>query len=167
MAGTGPTPKSHTVRARQNKASTRAKLIEREDGELVEIPDLPRRTDSDGAEIPWHAMVVAWWDDIWLSPMSDEWHDSDIHGLYRLAVLVDCYWSTDNGTTLLKMAAEIRQSGQPYGLSPLDRRRLEWTIESAKDAQAKGRKRDGQQDVAPPAPKPEPGQDPRVMRIVS
>lgn len=163
MAGNGPPRKHASVRARSNKTSTAAKLAEQDEESAVEIPDLPRRTNEDGVEVPWHPMTVAWWEDIWPSPMALEWHESDIHGLYRLAVLVDVYWDSHNLTDMLKAAVEIRLSGQPYGLSPLDRRRLEWTIESTKKAQADGRERQG----LPPLPVPVavPGEDVR-LRVV-
>lgn len=154
MAGNGPPPKHHTARARTNKASTRATLHE-QDADEVEVPELPQG-------ISWHPMAEDWWEDIWSSPMSNEWHDSDIHGLYRLAALVNDYWLADSVTQRLKIAPEIRQSAQPFGLSPLDRRRLEWNIETVKEAQAKGRKREQKNDVAPA---PEPGEDPRLYVV--
>lgn len=166
MAGNGPPRKHSSVRARSNKASTRAVLTDAE-GNEVEIPDLPTRYVFDAllnewveVRTPWHPMTIAWWEDIWPSPMAAEWHESDIHGLYRLAELVDLYWASTDLTNMLKAAVEIRLSGQPYGLSPLDRRRLEWTIESAKKAKADGAKRAGQ--PAAPVPTPVPGQDPRL-----
>lgn len=167
MAGMGPPPKHSSVRARTNKKSTAAKL---ESDATVEIPELPDRYELDEATnswvvvlTPWHPMTVAWWEDIWPSPMAAEWHESDVHGLFRLAELVDVYWASTDLTKMLKAATEIRLSGQPYGLSPLDRRRLEWTIESTKKAQADGRAREGH-PVAP-VPAPTPGQDPRLYVV--
>lgn len=138
MGLSGPPPKHPSARARVNKASTRAVLTE-PDPETVEIPDLPLRLDYDKQEIPWDDHAVDWWVAIWSSPMSAEFHKSDIHGLYRLADLVDAYWAGRGDT--LKLAAEIRQTQKDYGLTPLDRRRLEWSIESAERARDEGDRR--------------------------
>jgi len=164
MAGTGPPRKHPSVRARTNKTSTRATLVETEDGELVEIPELPPRVifvkDAEGieqqVEVDWHPMTLAWWEDIWPSPMAKEWHSSDVHGLFAVALLYDDFFRRPD----TKKHAELRQARMPYGLTPLDRRRLEWTIESSKTAQANGRTRDNKAVVAA-APTPTPGQDPR------
>jgi hypothetical protein len=145
----GPAPKHPSVRARTNKASTRATLTA-PTAEVV-IPDLP----DDRA---WHPQTEAWWADVWRSPMAPEFDQSDVHGLLILAVLVDGFWVRPHWTA----AAEIRLQGQRFGLSPLDRRRLQWEIERVDEAQDKGRKR--RQQAATPA---ETGADPRdVLRAV-
>jgi hypothetical protein len=151
----GPAPKDLSVRARANKASTRAELGE--DDEAVEIPPLPPHIielppNSDGEvkliETPWHPMTIAWWNDIWPSPMAKQWHSSDIHGLYAVAYLYDSFFRRPN----VKDHAEIRLARQPYGLTPLDRRRLEWTLANTKITE--GRANQGQRDNVPaPAPK--------------
>ena len=171
MAGTGPTRKHPSVRARRNTVSTAATLTEQNPDD-VEIPKLP-------SGVTWHSMTKAWWNDIWPSPMAQEWHSSDIHGLYRLAMMVNTFWQATDETvdedgkdigcdmaTMLKMATEIRLSGQPYGLTPLDRRRLEWQIEEtdAKKAAGNRRRAAGQQT---PAPTPVPGADPRLHLVAS
>ena len=69
--------------------------------------------------------------------MASEYVVADEHGLFRLAVLVDGFWWKPSK----ELAAEIRLQEQRYGLSPLDRRRLEWTVEQADEAQERGRKR--------------------------
>lgn len=139
----GPAPKHPSVRARNNKASTRATLVA--SAEVV-IPDLP-----DDRE--WHPQTEAWWADVWRSPMAPEFDQSDVHGLLILAVLVDGFWVRPHWTA----AAEIRLQGQRFGLSPLDRRRLQWEIERVDEAQDKGRQR--RAAAVPPAP---PADDPRT-----
>ncbi len=42
-------------------------------------------------------------------------------------------------------AQEIRLQAQRYGLSPMDRRRLQWEIERADEAQARGHRRAARQ----------------------
>ncbi len=75
-------------------------------------------------------MTRLWWRDIWHSPMASEYLKADIHALYRLAVLVDRFWTQPK----LAIAAEIRQEQAHFGLTPLDRRRLEWIVEKAEEA---------------------------------
>src|SRR5688572_5771886 len=122
----GPLPKRNP--ARRNRTSTSAKLSAVHD---VEAPPLPER------EAPWHSQTVAWWADVWASPMAPEYHDSDRHGLFLLAVLVDGFWMHPTQA----LAAEIRLQRQSFGLTPLDRRRLQWEIERTDEAQAKGSQR--------------------------
>jgi hypothetical protein len=137
-----PQAKKHpSVRARANKASTAATLV---DGHEVECPDLPGARE-------WHPQTVEWWEDLWSAPMAAEYHSSDRHALFILAALVDDFW-TDPTTS---KAGEIRLQRQAFGLTPYDRRRLEWTIETAEESKERGRRRQRQQD-APAVPKSDP-----------
>jgi hypothetical protein len=61
----------------------------------------------------------------------------DVHGLYILAVLVDAFWSEPSAS----LAAEIRLQRQCFGLTPIDRRRLQWEIDRGEDASERTRKR--------------------------
>jgi len=72
-------------------------------------------------------MTVTWWHAVWTSPMAGEYLPADQHGLLMLAVLVDAFWRQPK----VSLAAEIRMAGREFGLSPLNRRRLEWAIEKA------------------------------------
>jgi hypothetical protein len=144
----GPPAKHTSVRARANKASTRATLEER-DAEDVEIPVLPTHYEyyNDPAtgrrrrvKKSWNEMTVDWWNDIWPTPMAAEWHPSDIHGLYRLAGLMDDYWCATSLGERIKAQAEIRLSGRPYGLDPLARRSLEWTFENVEKVKRENRR---------------------------
>lgn len=146
-----PLPKRNP--ARRNVSATKATLSPDHD---VEAPPLP-----DG--IDWLPMTRDWWADIWASPMAPEYDQSDIHGLYRLAALIDRFWHMPSKD----LSSEIRMTSQSYGLSPLDRRRLQWEIERSEDAQDKGRRRRG---TTPPPPEANDGEvqpDPRnVLRLV-
>lgn len=119
------------------------------------VPSLPERADG------WHAQTREWWADVWSSPMSAEWHESDIHNVYVCAMLYDDMWRGDNATARQKAASEFRQQRASLGLTPYDRRRLEWTIETADEAKAKGqRRRTGA--VTPGGAKPKKATDPRA-----
>ena len=69
-------------------------------------------------------MTVAFWNDLSASPMAPVYPDADSPDLHVLAQLVDRLWR-DPSTAL---AAEIRQQRMAYGLTPIDRRRLEWSV---------------------------------------
>jgi hypothetical protein len=60
----------------------------------------------------------------------------------------------ESGRERAALSAEIRLQRQCFGLSPIDRRRLQWEIERTEEAQEKGRKR-----RTPPKPKAEPAGD--------
>jgi len=63
--------------------------------------------------------------------MAGEYLESDVHGLYLLAELVDQFWTAPTK----ELAAEIRLQRQCYGLSPIDRRRLQWEVARADEVQ--------------------------------
>ena len=49
--------------------------------------------------------------------------------------------SSEGDRAAAALANEIRLQRQCFGLTPIDRRRLEWEIEKAEGANAKGQKR--------------------------
>jgi hypothetical protein len=57
--------------------------------------------------------------------------------LFRLALLVDDYWQGAPSGRQRRLAAEIRLQGQLFGLSPIDRRRLQWQVEQVEERRAK------------------------------
>lgn len=144
----GPTPKHPSARARRNRTATAATISADPN---LEAPKLPTRL--------WHEQTRVWWRDIWSSPMAPEFDESDRHGLFALAVLVDDFWSTEDAKLRKDLAAEIRQQRQCYGLTPIDRRRLQWEIERTDEAQDKGRRRRG----VPASPAADPAVDPRTV----
>lgn len=143
----GPPPKKPQLRQRRNKASTSSTLS----------PTGPRRKRAPSlpGDREWHKLTRAWWRDVWHSPMAAEFLEADKHALYRLAVLVDAFWQEP----VKDLAAEIRLEQQAFGLTPIDRRRLQWTIEE-EDKRRKPK--------AAPAPAPDSDrEDPRnILQMV-
>jgi hypothetical protein len=82
-------------------------------------------------------MTRAWWRDVWHSPMAAEYVRADEHALFRLAVLIDQFWHEPTP----KLAAEIRLQQQAFGLTPIDRRRLEWSIVQTEEATTRRQQR--------------------------
>lgn len=125
-----PMPKSNP--ARRNKPTTRATLSRIHD---VVAPLLPDRQSG------WHQLTEDWWAAIWSSPMAPEFDSSDRHGLFVLADLVDSFWIEESPKARAALAAEIRLQRQCFGLTPIDRRRLQWEIERGDDAAEKTQRR--------------------------
>lgn len=125
-------PKDPRLRQRRNRASTRATLPSPSSVEHNEVPPLPKREKSTET---WHARVVEWWTAVWTSPMATEYLGPDkLGGLYLLAELHQQRWTTEDPTILVKLASEIRQQEVRFGLSPIDRRRLQWEVEKGEQA---------------------------------
>lgn len=130
----GPPPKDPKLRQRRNKAATKASLPSASDAAEYEVPDLPERDDGE----PWHPMVLEWWEAVWRSPMASEYLDADMRGgLYLLADLHQLRWTADSRTALIAASKEIRLQEVRFGLSPIDRRRLQWEIARGEDAEKK------------------------------
>lgn len=127
----GPVPKNPATRQRRNVSSTRATLVE--GGPRRRIPRLPKREEGR----TWHPMTRRWWRAVFQSPMAAEYLDADVQGLYRLAVLVDLFWISPT----VYRATAIAQQETKYGLSPIDRRRLEWIVEHAEAEKAQPKRR--------------------------
>ena len=144
--------KDPSVRARRNTASTASKLTR--SAEVV--PPMPSGP-------AWHSETAKWWNDVWSSPMSPEWDESDIHNVTICALLFNDMWLAETAKERKDAAAEFRLQRKDLGLTPYDRRRLEWTIASADEATDRGRQR--RERRATPA---ETGADPRdVLRAVN
>lgn len=116
--------KDPKLRQRRNIDTTAATLIDSSPLAEGQRPELPKRLDDEGKEIEWHALAVEAWEDIWTSPMASEYTRADVHRMYIYADHVDKYWK---GCTAL--GAEIRLQGVCFGVTPIDRRRLQWTIQ--------------------------------------
>lgn len=170
MAGRGPAPKDPKIRQRRNKASTRAvapppKAAAGESkraksqtppvapSALSTTRELPMRKE------PWHHLTVQWWAAIWdpaRNPFVDQYLETDILGpLYRLAYLVDLFWTTGD----LDTEREIRLLEQRLVLDPLARRSAQWEIDPSARSRAT--------PAEPPAP-PKAVDDPRrkVLQMV-
>lgn len=147
------------IRARRNTASTASTLTDDETTVPAIVPNLPARPplygpDGEPIAVEWHEETLSWWADIWASPMAKEYHSSDRHPLFVIAVLMDDFWR--NPST--KLASEIRLQRMAFGLTPYDRRRLEWTIETAEEAKDQGKVRKGREQRPAAA-----GADPRAV----
>lgn len=118
MAGRGPAPKPAELRQRTNRKSG-ATVLTVGDRRPGKVPKLP---SHDGRK--WHAFTLLEWKRWWLSPMATKWIDSDFGGLYKLALLNDQYFNTGD----LEVMKEIRLQEPRFGLTPLDRSRLQWEI---------------------------------------
>ena len=121
----GPIPKDPKIRQRTNKSASRA-LLPAEIAPIEMIPRLPKHTDARG----WHNMAHQWWRDVWASPMHFEFVRGDIPALFRLVALVNSFWWDGK----LDVAIEIRLLEREFGLTPLSRRRLEWSVAQAEEA---------------------------------
>lgn len=126
MAGRGPAPKPAHLRQRTN--SRPVTTIEAPAGE-IDVPAIP---NPDGRE--WHPLTVAAWEHAWQSPMSSQWLETDVDALGRLALLWDALY---NGA--INVLAEMRLQEQRFGLSPLDRSRLQWEVARGEEADRKRR----------------------------
>lgn len=145
--------KDPSVRARNNKASTRATLSADHD---IVAPPLPEG-------IGWHPLTRSWWEGIWASPMAPEYADMDIHGLYRVAMLMNDFWMAETPKQRAEIQVRLEKADADFGTNPLARRRLEWQIEATEDSKARGAKR-RRADEPVPAP-PSPADDPRLRLV--
>jgi hypothetical protein len=123
-------PKDPKLRQRRNRVSTAAKLLD--DSPISAAPELPKRRPD---QKKWHAWTLAWWKLVWESPMAAEYLESDVPGLVTLAMLKDNFVREPKPG----LAAEIRMQEQRFGLSPIDRRRLQWEVERVQKAAGKGK----------------------------
>lgn len=131
----GRRPKPPELRQRRNKSVTAATLTpaaappaaaddapQDQDAaakKIMRAPNLPKR------DTPWHPRIHDWWRDIWRSPMASQWLESDRYGLELIAILRNEFLMKPSTT----LAAEIRQQEARFGLSNMDRHRLQWEIE--------------------------------------
>lgn len=105
-------------------------VVLRSEGPRLKAPTLP----DIGRE--WHPMTRAWWSDatsgLWASPMASELARADVHGLFRLAALVNDYWNAAEPKDRAKVGAEVRLLSATFGLDPISRRKLGWRFEGEK-----------------------------------
>lgn len=128
------------------KRGSKAELVERlvaAESPVPPLPAHPPRYTDEGGKIPieWDAQTVAWWNDVWTSPMAAEWDPSDVHNVLVVALLYDDIWSASTPKGRKDALAEYRLQRADLGLSPYSRRRLEWTIETAAEAVDRGTRR--------------------------
>jgi len=149
--------KDPSTRKRRNRAASAETFVvepELVGGDGPAVPDLP----SLGRR-QWHAAVEAWWVEVWTSPFSSAYLGIDRAALEMLAVLLNDFWRAGNARERAQAAAEIRLHRRDVGMTPYDRKRLEWQVRAAPAP-------DAPDDAAPEAGRwsapegPEP--DPRV-----
>jgi hypothetical protein len=115
--------KDPSVRARRNVASTRTTLPR--DRGVVVVPVMPAR--SEGNE--WHDEVIRWWDAVWSSPMASQWDvATDRYNVIMAAMHLNDVWMATSASARQKADAAFSKRVGGLGLSPYDRRRLEWTL---------------------------------------
>jgi hypothetical protein len=151
-----PLPKPPGLRQRRNRESTRALLPPEAESAAADVPELPAL----GRNAKWHEMVLRWWDAVWKSPMASEYLTADKEALFVLARLHQDFWTAKGRKERQQAAAEIRQQGVRFGLSPIDRRRLQWEVEKGEQAAERVETRRKRKEVVP-------GRDPReVLKVV-
>lgn len=148
------------LRQRRNKTTTRATLPDQSETDGNDVPKMPKREARTG---PWHPEARSWWHDVWTSPMSTQHVFSDRHGLRVLVALVHDFWTAADSKERMNLATAIGREGARFGLSPLDRSRLQWEIDRGEAAADKTKRRRNQKRT--PA---ETGEDPREsIKVVS
>ena len=123
----GRYPKPAHMRQNRTKKSGAATLDETQHGPVPVMPNPDRRR--------WYALTTTWWAHVWTSPMAGQYLPTDGDSLGRLAILVDAYYHTPSAALL----AEIRLQESRFGLSPMDRSRLQWEVRRAEGAEQKRR----------------------------
>jgi hypothetical protein len=81
-------------------------------------------------------LTVQAWEHAWSSPMATKWLETDVDALGRLALLWDALYLGN-----VAVMAEIRLQEQRFGLSPLDRSRLQWEIARTDEVERKREQR--------------------------
>jgi hypothetical protein len=103
--------------------------------EALDTPNIPAIPNPDGRE--WHPLTVEVWIRAWQSPMASQWLATDADALGRLAMVWDAFYKKPSADAL----KEIRLQSALFGLSPLDRSRLQWEVNRGDEADRKLRQR--------------------------
>jgi hypothetical protein len=144
----GPPPKPAHLRQRTNRKAGSATL------KAPSAPDIPKIPNPDKRK--WHPLTLAAWAHAWASPMASQWLETDADALGRLALVWDQFYKSPNADAL----KEIRLQSALFGLSPLDRSRLQWEVSRADEVEEKKVKRE--------ASLKRTGTDPRrILQMVS
>lgn len=138
MAGRGQAPKPAHLRQRTNRKVGHAILT------APESPEIPAIPNPDGRE--WHPLTVVAWEHAWSSPMASQWLDADADGIGRLAMLWDLYYKTGS----IEALKEIRLQSPAFGLTPLDRSRLQWEVNRGEEAEQRFSQRQRQKATGDP-----------------
>lgn len=114
MAGRGPAPKDPARRARRNRDTIAAVVLERRTCEAPELPDA----------LDWHPRTRAWWQSWQDSAQASQFSHTDWAFLLDTALIHNALWRGD-----YKVAAELRLRSAKMGATPEDRARLRWRTE--------------------------------------
>ena len=146
MAGRGPAPKPAHMRQNRTKKAGRTTLPA-PDSDQAEQTRIPSLQNPDKRKF--HRLTRAWWKRVWESPMAGEYLPTDEDGLARLAILVDNYYKIPCKEYL----AEIRLQEARFGLSPVDRSRLQWEVLKGEEAERKRKPPQRQGEASPIDPR--------------
>lgn len=124
-------PKSAATRQRRNRTSTAAKRS----APAWRVPDLPPFGELFGGRVQWHPQTVAQWNRMRNGPFADEYIEADFDEMIALARLWDARNKTRDPVKMMKFMVEIRLQGQRFGLTPIDRRRLQWEVDRGDEAE--------------------------------
>ena len=134
MGGKGPAPKPAHMRQHRIK-KTGATTLAAPDINQTEKPKVPTLQNPDKRKF--HRLTRAWWKRVWTSPMAGEYLPTDVDGLARVALLVDEYYKNPTGGKAKELLGEIRLQEARFGLSPVDRSRLQWEVLKGEEAERK------------------------------
>jgi hypothetical protein len=145
----GPAPKSDEQRQRRNRPATQAQLVANPQADVPPLPPLPTEIvrGHEGEIVEerrpeWSPVVVEEWAAIWRSPMASQYTETDAHGLLQLMILTQALWDADGADSRQKLHAEIRLARRDFGLTPMSRASLHWSImETEEKAEQRARKR--------------------------
>lgn len=156
-------PADHQLPKKGRKADL-VELLVAAERDIPDLPDHPPSFDDEGYsyQVLWHEQTLAWWNDVWTSPMAQEWDHSDLHNVFVVALLYDDIWTAATPKQRKDALAEYRLQRADLGLSPYARRRLEWAFETADEAKARGEKRRSSGRPAVEHPKAGDATDPRA-----
>lgn len=125
----GPAPKPAHLRQRTNRKAGATTLPVPQKGTIPPIPNPDQRE--------WHPLTLEAWGHAWASPMATQWLETDADALGRLALVWDEFYKRPSADAL----KEIRLQSALFGLSPLDRSRLQWEVSRADEAEQKQTRR--------------------------
>lgn len=143
---------------RLSKGGGKAGMLATLEADDFAVPSLPEKRGG------WHPLTDDWWFQVWMSPMSEEWHpETDYFNLVMAAMHFDDMMTASSAVERQKADTAFVKRVAALGLTPYDRRRLEWTIETADAARAAGQRRRGETPAGKqPAQQPKKGEDPRA-----
>src|SRR5699024_5117473 len=148
----GRKPKEGALRPDQRKA-----VKELLPNENADVPPLPEPMDYIGKEA-WPTPVCEWWSSVWLSAVANEYQPSDIHSLYIGAVHLAQSLDADvRPSDRLKSAQQWEAVLKSFGLTPMARENLRWSISQAEQAEHRTRDLRTKKQTTKPAPKPAGG----------